>query len=151
MAAPTRYAILAFFCFLIYKVISHVVAVRKFRRFAEQHGCKEPLDITLPSFPPGWERLRRVLDLKKSGEDILDDILVPDFKDASTVQVTAFDGSHMVNTVEPANLQAMLATQFKDFEVGKRRHGAFGPLLGNSIFTSDGACLILIIPWIAFR
>lgn len=144
MATLTQYAVLAFIFFFVYKIVLRIIAARKFKIFAEQYGCKEPLDITLPSWPPGWERLRRVLNLKTSGEDILDDILVPDFRDSSTVQVTAFDGSHMINTVEPANLQAILATQFKDFEVGSRRHGAFGPLLGNSIFTSDGVCLIFM-------
>ena len=151
MATLTQYAILALIFSIVYKIVSRSIAARKFKIFAEQNGCKEPLDITLPSWPPGWERLRRVLNLKKSGEDILDDILVPDFKDSSTVQVTAFDGSHMINTVEPANLQAMLATQFRDFEVGGRRHGAFGPLLGNSIFTSDGVCFILILSLRLFR
>lgn len=45
----------------------------------------------------------------------------------------------MLSTIEPANMQAVLATQFLDFEVGKRRQDAFGPVLGNSIFTSDGS------------
>ncbi|EMF16518.1 cytochrome P450 [Sphaerulina musiva SO2202] len=33
----------------------------------------------------------------------------------------------------------MLATQFHDFEIGQRRINQFYPLLGNSIFSSDGA------------
>ena len=32
----------------------------------------------------------------------------------------------------------MLATQFKDFAVGYRRHQVFKPLIGRSIFSSDG-------------
>ena len=42
-------------------------------------------------------------------------------------------------TVEPGNLQAMLATQFKDYELGKRRFDQFKPFIGQSIFSSDGA------------
>ena len=64
-----------------------------------------------------------------------------DFQNASTVKLTAFDGNTLLSTVEPANLQAMLATQFKDFAVGSRRYNSFSPLLGHSIFTSDGSYL----------
>ena len=34
--------------------------------------------------------------------------------------------------------QAILATQFRDFELGTRRKNAFVPLLGHGIFTTDG-------------
>lgn len=33
----------------------------------------------------------------------------------------------------------MLATQFKDFETGKRRYDQFKPFIGRSIFSADGA------------
>ena len=62
-----------------------------------------------------------------------------DYSDAWTVQLMVFDGNTLLNTVEPANLQAMLATKFKDFSVGRRRYDAFKPLIGRSIFSSDGA------------
>ncbi len=51
----------------------------------------------------------------------------------------AFDGNAMYLTADPANLQAMLATQFQDFETGKRRYDVFKPLIGRSIFSTDGA------------
>ncbi|KAF2092447.1 cytochrome P450 family protein [Rhizodiscina lignyota] len=41
-------------------------------------------------------------------------------------------------TYEPKNIQAILATQFQDFEIGQRRRGALLPLLGDGIFTTDG-------------
>lgn len=41
-------------------------------------------------------------------------------------------------TCEPRNIQAVLATQFNDFEIGEQRAGEFGPLLGHGIFTTDG-------------
>ena len=79
-----------------------------------------------------------MMKLKESGEDVLDDIIGHDFQDASTVKIRVFDGNTLLSTIEPANIQALLATQFKDFSVGKRRYDCFGPLLGHSIFTSDG-------------
>ncbi|KAI9871473.1 MAG: hypothetical protein M1830_003848, partial [Pleopsidium flavum] len=41
-------------------------------------------------------------------------------------------------TVDPKNIQAVLATQFNDFSLGPNRRDSFFPLLGNGIFTSDG-------------
>lgn len=80
-----------------------------------------------------------MMKIKETGEDILDDFLMTDFKDSSTVKLRVFDGNTLLSTVEPANIQALLATQFKDFATGSRRYTSFSPVLGYSIFTSDGA------------
>jgi len=50
-------------------------------------------------------------------------------------------------TVDPKNIQAVLATQFHDFSLGQTRRGNFFPLLGNGIFTNDGkAWWVLVAP-----
>ena len=49
-----------------------------------------------------------------------------------------FLGSAIVGTVDPANIQAILATKFDDFETGELRYKAVAPVLGRSIFSSDG-------------
>jgi hypothetical protein len=47
-------------------------------------------------------------------------------------------GKLFVNTSDPEIVKALLATNFKDFGLGTRRR-SMGPLLGQGIFTSDGA------------
>lgn len=47
-------------------------------------------------------------------------------------------GRKIVSTIEPENIKAVLATQFNDFCLGTR-HREFYPLLGDGIFTLDGA------------
>jgi hypothetical protein len=47
-------------------------------------------------------------------------------------------GERVINTSEPENIKAILATQFKDFGLPPRRKAAFQPLLGHGIFTTDG-------------
>lgn len=47
-------------------------------------------------------------------------------------------GRFMFYTCEPENLKAIMATQFNDFELGQRL-APFFPLLGEGIFTLDGA------------
>lgn len=44
----------------------------------------------------------------------------------------------LISTIEPENVKAVLATQFQDFCLGTR-HEQFYPLLGDGIFTLDGA------------
>ena len=45
-------------------------------------------------------------------------------------------GSRVINTSEPENIKAILATNFEDYSLGFRL-AALGPLLGKGIFTSD--------------
>ena len=76
--------------------------------------------------------------MKKTGEDFLDDLVVPDFRHAHTAKVHGFEGTKILITAEPANIQAILATQFSDFELGKRRYDQFKIFVGRSIFSADG-------------
>lgn len=42
-------------------------------------------------------------------------------------------GRNLVFTIDPKNIQAVLATQFKDFELGEVRRHSMHPLLGTGI------------------
>ena len=44
----------------------------------------------------------------------------------------------IINTIEPRNLEAILSSNFKDYEIGFPRRHAFFHLLGNSLILSDG-------------
>lgn len=46
-------------------------------------------------------------------------------------------GNNLISTIDPANIKALLATQFNDFGLGIH-HRQFYPLLGDGIFTLDG-------------
>ena len=46
--------------YVVIKVISSFLAERRFKAFAEQHGCKAPLNLT-PSRLDAFVRLRRLL------------------------------------------------------------------------------------------
>ncbi|KAK9364724.1 cytochrome P450 [Lipomyces kononenkoae] len=45
-------------------------------------------------------------------------------------------GEMIINTIDPENIKAVLATEFNDFDLGNR-YEAFYPLLGDGIFTLD--------------
>jgi hypothetical protein len=44
-------------------------------------------------------------------------------------------GNNNIFTADEKNIQAILATQFNDPDLGPHRRGNFWPLLGNGIFT----------------
>ena len=90
-----------------------------------------------PSIKPN-SRLTFPSQMKSTGEDLFDDIISPDFAHATTIREKSFDGSTNLHTIDPVSLQAMLATQFHDFESGQFRYRTLKPLIGRSIFSSDG-------------
>lgn len=45
----------------------------------------------------------------------------------------------MIFTIDSENVKTVLATKFRDYELSSRRKEAFCPLIGNGIFTNDGA------------
>jgi cytochrome P450 len=47
-------------------------------------------------------------------------------------------GKRVINTSEPENIKALLATQFKDFGMPTMRNNALAPVFGHGIFTTDG-------------
>lgn len=47
-------------------------------------------------------------------------------------------GSRAIDTIDPANIEAVLSTNFQDYSLGLRAP-TFAPVLGSGIFTQDGA------------
>lgn len=111
--APSSLTTLALLAsiYIFYRTASSFLARRRFRTFAKQNGCDEPYDASGP-FPYGWAGMRRVINARKTGEDVLDDIFAPDFAGRHTIKKTTLTGDVLLLTCDPTNLQAMLATQF---------------------------------------
>ena len=61
--------------------------------------------------------------------------MVPRFEECGTTH--PFNGlfGRTILTIDPRNVQAVLSTNFKDFQLGDPRRQSFFPLLGNGIFT----------------
>ncbi|KAJ5691960.1 hypothetical protein N7462_001383 [Penicillium macrosclerotiorum] len=66
------------------------------------------------------------------------DYLCDQFAINGTTFTQRFLSRKLLTTIEPENIKAILATQFQDFCLGTR-HEMFYPLLGDGIFTLDGA------------
>lgn len=108
-------------------------------RNADKNGCG-----AIPTYPSdyfGIKNLRQAIDADK--EKLLPRMWerrMREMQDIHGRYVTTFRinflFSQSIFTVEPRNIQAMLATQFKDFELGYRRREVLHPLLGTGIVCS---------------
>ncbi|KAF1843985.1 cytochrome P450 52A12 [Cucurbitaria berberidis CBS 394.84] len=135
-------AIWAFVSFIIYKIISSFLDSRRHAAAARQLGCQPPHRIASID-PLGLQNVFKIVKADK--EQRIPQYLKGRVDDASAEKgrpVSTFYqhlmGARNYFTMEPKNIQAILATQFKDFGLGERRNGNFSPLLGWGIFSTDG-------------
>lgn len=100
-------------------------------------GCK-PAFVRPSRLPFGIDILKRYADMTRKQILQNDDlVLYEELGRHATWNQNILGTWHHV-TVDPKNVQAMLATQFKDFELGPLRRNLFGPIIGKGIFTTDG-------------
>ena len=104
------------------------------RRFLVENNCAEP-PVVRNILPGGVERIFWFLFFKG---DLLDDFFGPFYEKYGSTYKTNELQHRIIFTDDPQNTQTILATKFKDYEVGELRREGFGPLIGNGIFTSDG-------------
>lgn len=115
---------------LVWVNVSHFLRARRL-------GCK-PAFVRPNQGPFGIGILQRAV--KATREQVLqnDDLMLYDELGQRSTWYQNILGSWHHVTTDPENVQAILATQFNDFELGPLRRGVFAPFIGNGIFTSDG-------------
>lgn len=105
-------------------------------RFSRAHNCK-----AAPR-KPQTERIIGYDDFKLSVANFKAKALLPEsvrrFETVGDTFTLVVMGEKLWFTREPENVKAILATNFKDFGIGQRLK-SMGALLGQGIFTSDGA------------
>ena len=121
---------------LAFKAVSRFLTERRHARRAAELGCKPAFQRPY-KYPFGIDMATRVMKADKL--QIVPDEMHQIFLELgkSTWEMN-FLGTMVFVTSDPKNIQAILATQFNDFEIGAARRGNFLPMLGDGIFTSDG-------------
>ncbi|RFU24502.1 hypothetical protein B7463_g11835, partial [Scytalidium lignicola] len=120
--------------YFLYCIANAVWSSYKVRQAAAALSCKPP-----PVCPTGFLGIPGLLQLAQSVKDCTTMELVANEHDKYTrTFVRPAPGARMLMTCEPENIKAVLATQFSDFGLG-HRYEHFYPLLGDGIFTLDGA------------
>ena len=123
--------------YILYSLIVKIVTDRRHAAEAKRLGCK-PVQHRQNNWVFGIKRVTEAIQADKA--KLFPDLVVARFAQAG-VPTFAYTilGIEGFLTIEPKNIQAILATQFQDFELGDVRRNNFMPLLGNGIFTLDGA------------
>lgn len=122
--------------YVVYHLASTFVSNRHHARKARELGC-QPAYKRPYKYPFAIDLVLQVIQADKTQT-------VPDFFLAlyKTIGKSTWEqnvlGTWSFVTNDPKNIQAVLATQFQDFEIGPLRRGNFFPMLGNGIFTVDG-------------
>ncbi|MCJ1471965.1 hypothetical protein MMC13_000608 [Lambiella insularis] len=123
--------------YLVYVVVDRFLTNRRHAAEAARLGCK-PCAAVLPcKLPFGIDRIAEALRADKAMQ-FPPMIMARSESMADRTYVVHILGKTIHMTADPKNIQAVLATQFQDFDLGVVRHDNFFPLLGNGIFTTDG-------------
>lgn len=112
------------------RVVNALVVWLQRRTFAARHGCRAPRVLSR------WENLRTTAKAWKGRAWL--PMWVQRYNTLGTTFASSSLGGTIIFTVAPENLKALLAADFKDFDLGDRRRHFFCPLVGNGIFTHDG-------------
>lgn len=115
-------------------VVRYFVQLQHHRTQSKALHCQPPRSRSSAFFGiPSFIRLTKAVREKRWIDHICDEYAVH----GNTFK-QSFLSRNMITTREPENVKAILATQFNDFSFGIR-HQQFYPLLGDGIFTLDGA------------
>ncbi|KAJ5569832.1 uncharacterized protein N7459_009262 [Penicillium hispanicum] len=98
------------------------------------YPCKDPFGIDSVKQSLAADRAKLIPELAERRVRIV--------SEQENRYVTTFTlrnlGRDLIITIDPKNVQTVLATKFKDFELGNIRRSSVHPLLGTGIFTADG-------------
>ncbi|OJK00234.1 hypothetical protein ASPACDRAFT_28378 [Aspergillus aculeatus ATCC 16872] len=123
--------------YVVFRLISSFLTARRNVAKARDLGCEEP-PVEKNRWPFGIDSVRRSLEADRAQQFPAD--VLQRFQELGTYTYRYnVLGSKNLRTADPKNIQAILATQFNDFDLGPTRRGNFFPMLGDGIFTSDGA------------
>lgn len=119
-----------------YFVLSRILTSRRHARLAAEWGC-QPAYKREHRWPIGLDNVWYLLQADKAKDvpgyftDMLKSVGVNTWTMLS-------GGTQLIQTIEPENVKAILATQFKDFETGELRAAIFFGIFGKGIFSDDG-------------
>ena len=122
--------------FILHAFISSFLITRRHAQRAAELGCK-PAPSRPYKWPFGIDMVWRLIRADKA-QVVPDEIVAISLELGVPTWEQNFFGDSSIATTDPRNIQALLATQFGDFELGDVRRNNFFPLLGNGIFTADG-------------
>lgn len=122
--------------FLTYFIAKQIIKYHAAWSFSKAHGCKPIYQIPQSERILGYTYFKKQVKAVKDGRML--ESKVERYDEHGMTWSSISMGRVVINTIDPENVKAVLATNFKDFGHGPRLDH-FGPLLGAGVFTTDGA------------
>jgi hypothetical protein len=126
--------------YVFYSLVNRLISYQRHSRFIRENGCKSYAKYPHKDPVFGFDLFKENIKLSKEGG------IWREFENRYhkvNGGVNTFSqlllGEEVINTAEPENIKAILATKFKDFSLPPRRKESFQPVFGHGIFTTDGA------------
>lgn len=121
-----------FVALVLYLTVSYITRAHRRSALSKKLGCK-PLPVYHSPDPLGIANVAELI--KENNQGRLPHHIVERFarvsrqenRDVLTFTAHVFQ-NWLIATVDPKNIQAILATQFKEFVLGPIRFGTFSPL-----------------------
>lgn len=106
------------------------------RKFQRQHQCFPPRRLRQRERLLGIDLMLQNVKCWKEGRLLAR--LRQRFVEVGNTYSATVAGSHMIFTIEPANIKAIFSDKFDDFDAGWIRRRAFAPSIGDVLITADG-------------
>lgn len=131
-------------CYLLvqagYFIYQQIITSIARRRIIKERGCEPPTSIDDQSCLPYPYRLKLPKRIRAAAkEHRLEKDTQERYQEYGNTHSAKYFHLDALFTIEAENVQTILATKFKDYELTSRRKRAFHPLLGWGIFSTDGA------------
>lgn len=123
-----------FLCFPFYG--AKLISYKPGARYARENGCEPPSKVVKQGIL-GLGMLKKMQEA--NDEHRLRQQFSDWFAEYGTTSRVYSGARSITMTVDPQNIQTILALKFKDFDLGVYRNISFRPLLGEGIFASDGS------------
>ncbi|KAL7940179.1 cytochrome P450 [Trichoderma barbatum] len=135
--ALTLYIAVVIYCLV--KFISHRIdKAKRQQKFSRQYGC-EPIHIKFPHKDPIFGIDVFIRNIKAvTKHHFLETVTKRHHEVGETYQLNML-GTIGIMTRDEEIIKTVLSTRFKDYSLHEERKKALNPLLGNGIFSSDGA------------
>jgi hypothetical protein len=125
----------ALVAYILYFCLTAIIKARQRAALARKWNTQE-CPIQKNRYPFGLDNIARAL--RADRDKIFPTDAIQRTKDVGSITYTHSNFVTGTFTTDEKNIQALLATQFHDFDLGSNRRDTFFPLFGDGIFTQDG-------------
>ncbi|KIX08002.1 uncharacterized protein Z518_02657 [Rhinocladiella mackenziei CBS 650.93] len=120
---------------IAFTAVDAFLSSRRHARQAKESGCQAPPRFR-HKWPWGMDNVLRLIQADKEHR-VPQEVMKTYHEAGHATFILTMPGRTNIVTHDPKNIQAVLATQFDDFELGPQRRNNFYPMLGVGIFTAD--------------